>query len=240
MATDSDASMAATGLRRGRRRAKGAATRDAILRAAVDLASRNGLAGLTIGDLAKAASMSKGGVQGRFGSKFELQRATAESAGEAMEREVFAPTLAVAPGLKRLMALCENFMSYSERTGFSASCFFDKAAAEASAKPGTLRDLIRTLYAAFAYRIADCARAAQALGELDASADPQQLAFEFTAFMREAARLFLLDDDPTHFIRARFAIVRCLRPLLTAKSPSLPDVRPPKRRERIAAAMRRK
>ena len=239
MAAESDATIAPTGLRRGRRRAKGAATRNVILRAAVDLASKNGLAGVTIGDLAKAAGMSKGGIQGHFGSKLELQRATAKSAGEAMEREIFAPILAVAPGLKRLMALCENFMSYNARKGFFAGRFFDKAAAEAGAKPGTLRDLIRNLFGAVGYRVADCAREAQVSGELDASADPQQLAFELAAFMREAARLFLLDDDPTHFIRARFAIVRCLRPLLTAKSPSLPDVRPPKRRERVAAAMRR-
>lgn len=239
MATDSDASMAPAGLRRGRGRAKGAATWEAILRSAVDLAAKNGLAGLTIGDLAKAAGMSKGGVQGRFGSKLELQRATVESAGKAMEREIFAPPLALAPGLKRLMALCENFLSYSERKDFPAGRLFDKAAAEAGAESGPLRDLIRNLYGAVRYRLAECAREAQALGELDASADPQQLAFEIIAFMREAARLFRLDDDPTHFIRARFAIVRCLRPLLTKKSPSLPDVRPPKRRERVAAAMRR-
>jgi len=239
MATDSDASMATTGLRRGPRRTKGDATRETVLRAAVDLASRNGLAGLTIGDLAKAAGMSKGGIQGCFGSKLRLQRATAESAGNVMEREIYAPTLAVAPGLKRLMALCENFMSCSARTDFSAGRFFDKAAAEAGSKPGTLRDLIRNLYGAIGHRVADCAREAQTLGELDASADPQQLAFELTALMGEAARHFRLDDDATHFIRARFAIVRSLRPLLTAKSPTLPDIRLPKRRERVAAAILR-
>lgn len=238
MAAERNTREAAPGLRQSRRRAKGEATRDVLLRAAIDLASRNGIEGLTIGDLAKAAGMSKGGIQGRFGSKLELQRATAESAGNAMERVVFAPARAVEPGLKRLMALCENFMSCNERADFSAGRFIDKAAAETGAKAGTLRDQIRNLYGAVGFQIADCAREAQGLGQLDAGADPQQLAFELAAFMRAAACLFRLDDDPAHFMRARFAITRCLRPLVTAKSPPLPDVRPPKRRERVAAAMR--
>src|SRR5260370_37924418 len=52
---------------------KGEQTRVAILDAALDLASRNGLEGLTIGLLAERMQMSKSGVVAHFGARGELQ-----------------------------------------------------------------------------------------------------------------------------------------------------------------------
>ena len=57
-------------------RPKGEATREAILDRAVDLASTDGLEGLTIGRLAAELEMSKSGLFGHFGSKEGLQLAT--------------------------------------------------------------------------------------------------------------------------------------------------------------------
>src|SRR5918992_1366187 len=59
----------------GRRR-RGNRTRESILQAAADLASVNGLEGLTIGSLAAELGMSKSGLFAHFGSKEELQVAT--------------------------------------------------------------------------------------------------------------------------------------------------------------------
>ena len=58
------------------RPAKGERTRAAILDRAVDLASVEGLEGLTIGRLATDLGMSKSGLFAHFGSKQELQLAT--------------------------------------------------------------------------------------------------------------------------------------------------------------------
>jgi AcrR family transcriptional regulator len=55
---------------------KAAATRQAILERAVDVASVEGLEGLTIGRLARELEMSKSGLFAHFGSKEELQLAT--------------------------------------------------------------------------------------------------------------------------------------------------------------------
>ncbi len=52
---------------------KGEQTRVAILEAALDLASRDGLEGLTIGLLAERMQMSKSGVFAHFGSREDLQ-----------------------------------------------------------------------------------------------------------------------------------------------------------------------
>ncbi|MGA8455149.1 MAG: helix-turn-helix domain-containing protein, partial [Streptosporangiaceae bacterium] len=51
----------------------GARTRTAILETAADLASVDGLDGLSIGRLASELSMSKSGLFAHFGSKEELQ-----------------------------------------------------------------------------------------------------------------------------------------------------------------------
>src|SRR5882762_5354470 len=60
--------------------ARGERTRQAILKTAVDIASAEGLEGLTIGQLATKLSMSKSGLFAHFGSKEDLQLATVDAA----------------------------------------------------------------------------------------------------------------------------------------------------------------
>ncbi|HLL74039.1 MAG TPA: helix-turn-helix domain-containing protein, partial [Pyrinomonadaceae bacterium] len=88
------------------RRARGERTRQAILEVAVDVASAEGLEGLTIGRLASALSMSKSGLFAHFGSKEELQLATVEAAREIFIREVVRPAFEAERGLRRLWNLC--------------------------------------------------------------------------------------------------------------------------------------
>src|SRR6202008_2759204 len=54
---------------------KGTATRAAIIEAALAVARRDGLEGLTIGVLAERLGMSKSGVFAHFGSREDLQLA---------------------------------------------------------------------------------------------------------------------------------------------------------------------
>src|SRR5918994_1852278 len=81
-------STAATRARRGRKLGR---TREAILDRAVDLASTQGLEGLTIGRLATDLGMSKSGLFGHFGSKEELQLATIQHASQRFVDEVVKP-----------------------------------------------------------------------------------------------------------------------------------------------------
>ena len=55
-------------------------TRHEILRVAVDIASAEGLEGLSIGRLASELQMSKTGIFAHFGSKEQLQLAAVETA----------------------------------------------------------------------------------------------------------------------------------------------------------------
>ena len=58
-----------------KRRSDGQRSRTAILREAAQLATVEGITGLSIGRLAEAVGMSKSGLFAHFGSKEELQLA---------------------------------------------------------------------------------------------------------------------------------------------------------------------
>jgi len=119
-----------------RRTAHGKQTHQTILRTAVDVASVEGLEGLSIGRLATELGMSKSGLFAHFGSKEELQLAAIDTAVEIYATEVVQPAMAVEPGLARLQALMEAWLSYGERKVFRGGCFFAAIAVEFDGRPG--------------------------------------------------------------------------------------------------------
>jgi AcrR family transcriptional regulator len=178
---------------------KAASTRAAILARAVDLASVEGLEGLTIGRLASELQMSKSGLFAHFGSKEELQLATIEAAAQRFYREVLAPAQQAQEGAPRLRAYCERYLDYLEREVFAGGCFWAATAAEFDDRPGPVRDAIRTGIAGW-------------LGELERHAriatleDPAAVAFEIYSFGLGANTYSRLLADKRCFARAREAI----------------------------------
>jgi AcrR family transcriptional regulator len=190
-----------------RRLARGRRTRESILQAAVDLASVEGLDGLTIGRLATELGMSKSGLFAHFGSKEELQLATIEAASEIYVREVIAPAREAERGLPRLVALMDHWLDYLRREVFKGGCFFDAVRSEYdSRRPGPVRDAIAKDFQSWKDLVANRVRAAQAAGHLDPHADPEQVAFELDALGGAANVWFQLDHDEAAFERARRAI----------------------------------
>lgn len=92
---------------------RGDQTRRLVLRKAVDIASVDGLEGLSIGRLAKELDASKSGVFAHFGSKEELQLATIRAARRIYADAVVEPALTVEPGLARVWTLSESWLEYS-------------------------------------------------------------------------------------------------------------------------------
>jgi AcrR family transcriptional regulator len=181
----------------------GPSTREAILARAVDLASTDGLEGLTIGRLASDLGMSKSGLFGHFGSKEELQLATVAVAAERFIAEVIAPLADRDPGVARLHALCDAYIGYLEREVFPGGCFLAAAATEFDARPGPVRDAIRDLVAAWRGALEREGRAAGV-------EDPGQLAFELHAIAQGANLNFQLFGERKAFRRARVAFERLL------------------------------
>src|SRR3954453_10972213 len=121
---------------------KGERTRAAILDSAVEIASAEGLEGLTIGRLAAELRMSKSGLFAHFGSKEDLQVATVETARAVFISEVIRPVFEAEHGLARLWNLCDTWLGYVESGTFRGGCFFAASAAEFDSRPGIVRDRI--------------------------------------------------------------------------------------------------
>ncbi len=118
---------------------KGEQTRVSILDAALAMASRDGLEGLTIGTLADRMGMSKSGVFAHFGSREELQIAVLKRYHEQFEQDVFYPSMREPRGLPRLQAL---FTRWVERVGreIASGCIYISGAVEYDDRPGPIRD----------------------------------------------------------------------------------------------------
>ena len=188
---------------------KGERTRTSILERAVDLASLEGLEGLTIGRLADELGMSKSGLFAHFGSKEELQLATVEAASRRYIEEIFTPALREPRGYPRLLAICRSWLSYVRRNVFPGGCFFAAASFEFDGRPGPVRDQIRRLMDDWIGALERAVRMAQAEGHLDPELDPGQLAFELNALFFGANFAFHLRGDQTAIEKAeRAALTR--------------------------------
>jgi AcrR family transcriptional regulator len=195
-----------TTVTRRRQRADGQRSRQAILKGASELATVEGLDGLSIGRLADHIGMSKSGLYAHFGSKEELQLATIDAAQEIFEREVVNPALEQSPGIAQVLAFSEAYLSYLERHVFPGGCFFACVAAEVDSREGRVTDRLRELMGGGMQWLGGLLREAQERGEVDPSADADQLAFEIDALLHGANAAFTLyrSDEPLE--RARRAI----------------------------------
>ncbi len=204
-AVDAPADAGADGSRRERRpRSDGLRSRQAILTAAAELATVEGLDGLSIGRLAEHVGMSKSGLYAHFGSKEELQIATVDTARQIFDREVTDRAATAAEGLPRLRATCEAFLDYLERGVFPGGCFFVSAAVELDAKEGRVPDHLREVYAELIDDLVVHALKAVELGQLAPTTDVGQLVFELDALMlcANVASVFFKDRQSPDRARA--------------------------------------
>jgi AcrR family transcriptional regulator len=187
-------------------RPRGLRTRRAILRKGVNIASIEGLEGLTIGKLASALRISKSGLFAHFGSKEDLQCAVVDEAREIFVERVVRPAHQF-QGLKRLRALCENWLAYGEERVFPGGCFFSAASLEFDDRPGRVREQIVGLMKRWLGNLEQAARDAQSAGEIRKEVDVHQLAFEIQALAMGANWSSRLFRDASVFRSVRSAIL---------------------------------
>jgi AcrR family transcriptional regulator len=185
---------------------KGERTRQGILERAVDLASLEGLEGLTIGRLAQDLKMSKSGLFAHFGSKEELQLATLEAAGRRFMEEVFRPALRAERGYPRLIALCRNWLDYVRRGVFPGGCFFAAASFEFDGRRGPVRDAVGAAMDDWIGALEKAIRMAQEEGHLGPEVEAAQLAFELNSIFFGANFAYQLRNDPAALRHAARAI----------------------------------
>ncbi|MFJ8357328.1 TetR/AcrR family transcriptional regulator [Streptomyces sp. NPDC093984] len=185
-------------------------TRQRIVDRGLALASVDGLEGLTIGRLATELGMSKAGVLGHFGTKESLQLAVVDAAAEMFAREVPQRARGVPPGLARLRALCEAWVSYLERQLLPGGCFFTAAAAEFDGRGGPVRDALAGLDSLWRRDLSIHIRRAITVGDLPPDTDPDQLVYELVGIMLALNHSLQLHRDEQASGRARRAVQRLL------------------------------
>ena len=155
---------------------KSETTKIKILNTALNIASTEGLKGLTIGNLATALNMSKSGLFAHFNSKENLQIAVLSHAVALFEEKVIQPSRMELDYLKRLRRIADLWVEWDHH--FDGSCIFVGAQAEFDDQPGRVRDYLKEQMRSWIEYLRRQVVKAQEQGALQPEVDSLQIAYE--------------------------------------------------------------
>lgn len=185
---------------------KGEATRQVVLERAVEVASRLGLSGLTIGSLATEVELSKSGLFGHFRSKEALQLQVLAHARESFTDQVIRPALSSPRGEPRLRMLFERWLVVGRES--DAGCLFVSAATEFDDQPGPVRDKVVLDHRDLLESLALVYLSGMKEGQFTADMEPDQFAHELHGIMLAFFQAVRLMADPEAETRTRRAFER--------------------------------
>ncbi|MCW2749003.1 MAG: transcriptional regulator, TetR family [Aeromicrobium sp.] len=181
---------------------KGDETRQAILTEATRVASKVGLTGMTIGQLAAHTGMSKSGLYAHFASKEALQIEILRNTREQFVDRVIRPALKAPRGVARLRTLFESWLAWSDAFE-DGGCLFVAACSELDDQPGPVRDALVRDERDWLELISTIATTAVAEGEFRSDLDVEQLTYEIHAITLSHQHASRLMQDPRALERAR-------------------------------------
>ena len=207
----------------GRSLQKGQQTKQAIVDAALGLATQIGLEGLSIGVLAEVMRMSKSGVFAHFGSREELQISVIREYFSRFEQEIFAPAMGAPRGLPRLEALFANWMK-RVAVEIQSGCIFISGAVEFDDRTGPVHDALASSVQTWLKAVFRAVVQAKEAGHLGANADEHQIAFEIHG-------LILALHYEARFLKRAGSIGRAVQGFANILNRYRPDdsLEPPKR-----------
>src|SRR3954447_16545629 len=185
-------------------------SRASAVEAAVNLASVEGLEGITIGRLAGELAMSKSGLIGRFGDKATMQRAVLAAAIERFPEAVWRPATRAEPGLPRLEAIVDAWIDHLREGVFPGGCFVTTASVEYDARPGALHDDVAAAVKRWLAVLETEARRAREAGDLPADREPGDVAFELHSLASGGSVAGRLTGDAAALDGTRAAMRRAL------------------------------
>ncbi len=185
-------------------------SRASAVEAAIDLASIEGLEGITIGRLAAELGMSKSGLIGRFGDKQAMQRAVLAAAVERFTDAVWRPASRFDPGLPRLEAIVDAWIAHLREDVFPGGCFVTTASVEYDSRPGPLHEDVAEAVRRWLGVLETEALRAREAGALPADRDPADVAFELHSLASGGGVAGRLLADPSGLDRTRAAMRRAI------------------------------
>ena len=197
---------------------KGEQTRLAVLAQAADMAARQGLGTLTIGELATRTRLSKSGLFAHFQSKEALQLAVLAYARDKFTDEVIRPAVRTPRGEPRVRVLFEQWLVVAAR--MNAECLFVSASAEFDDRPGPVRDQLVRDHLDCRDSIIQMFRTGIAEGDFRPDADPEQFAFALHSIMLGFFHAHRLLGDPRAGERTRRVFEAILASCRPAPAPS--------------------
>ncbi|TXF97236.1 TetR/AcrR family transcriptional regulator [Massilia arenae] len=198
---------------------KGEQTRAAILDVALELASRNGLEGLTIGLLADRMSMSKSGVFAHFGSREDLQLEVVKLYHHRFEQEVFFPSITEARGLPRLVAMYTRWVKRVS-VEIASGCIYISGAVEYDDREGPIREQLVSMVRAWQEALLRSVQQAVDAKHLRSDVDAAQLVFEMHGLILALHHDARFLRNPGAVERARAAFERLVE---NYRNPQLPQ-----------------
>ncbi|MDP3828186.1 MAG: TetR/AcrR family transcriptional regulator [Polaromonas sp.] len=169
-------------------------TRAAIVGAALDLASAEGLEAITLQAVADRLGLSKSGVFSRIGSREALQKAVIDEFGRRFLADVFVPAVQQPKGLPRLNAIVQRWIVRTRDVEAHTGCVYSAGAFELDDREGPLRDHLHGEITRWRAALRRTIVQAVEKGDLRSDTDPEQLVAEIYALM-----LGLIHD--TRFLR---------------------------------------
>ncbi|MDO9113616.1 MAG: helix-turn-helix domain-containing protein [Polaromonas sp.] len=169
-------------------------TRAAIVGAALDLASAEGLEAITLQAVADRLGLSKSGVFSRIGSREALQKAVIDEFGRRFLADVFVPAVQQPKGLPRLDAIVQRWIVRTRDVEAHTGCVYSAGAFELDDREGPLRDHLHGEITRWRAALRRTIVQAVEKGDLRSDTDPEQLVAEIYALM-----LGLIHD--TRFLR---------------------------------------
>lgn len=160
---------------------KGEDTKQIILKAGLDMASRVGLESVTIGNLAKATNMSKSGLFAHFQSKEKLQIEILNFAAQLFAEGVVSPSLRTEAGIPRIRALVDNWVSWTSKQ--EGNCIFVSASTEFSDRHGKVRECLLHQQEEWINSLIKIACSAIKAGDFREDIDCEQFAFDLYSLL---------------------------------------------------------
>jgi AcrR family transcriptional regulator len=190
---------------------KGTLTRDRILDRAVQLASRDGLGGLSIGSLAGELQLSKSGLYAHFGSKEELQVQAIERAVARFTELVLRPALRAPRGEPRIREVFRRWLDWGLGTELPGGCFINMAAVELDDHPGKPRDVLAAVLDDWRASLERLARTAVEEGHFRSDVDPAQFCFDLYGIVLSTYLASRMMEDQHARERAAAAFERLIQ-----------------------------